>query len=85
VGPISAHREREPRPETHRAHDLAGVLRVRWHQLQGCGGACGIVSGTDRRASLAVGGTETSPIDGTYRRAVRNPFPLERPLRYLGS
>ena len=79
MGPIFAHREREHQPETHRAHDLARVLRVGWHQLQGRGGACGISSGSDRSASMALGGTETPSIDGTYRRAVRNPFfPLER-------
>jgi hypothetical protein len=33
VGSIFTHREREPQPGTRSAHGLAGVLRVRWHQL----------------------------------------------------
>lgn len=76
VGPVFAHRERESQPPTHSAHDVAGVIVwVTWHhQFQRRGGACGVVSGTDGRSSLAPGGTETPPTDGAYRRGVRNPF-----------
>ncbi len=71
VGSLFAHRERESQPKAHCSHDHPGVLRVRWYQLQVRGGACGIFSRTDKCSSVARGGTETSPIDGTYRRVVR--------------
>jgi hypothetical protein len=85
VGSLVAHHERESWPEMHSAHDVASGIRVRWHQLQRRGGACGSSSGTDRFSSLARGGTETSPTDGTYLHDVRTPFPLEHPKRYRGS
>jgi hypothetical protein len=77
VGSLAAHRERESLPETHSAYDVAGDIRVRWHQLQCRRGACGSCSGTGSFSSVARGGTETPPTDGTYRHRVRSPFPLE--------
>ena len=82
MGSLFAHRERESQPGAHSAHDATGVVRVRWHQFQRRGGACGIFIGTDGYSPVAGGGTETPPTDGTYLSGVRNLFPSEHPLCY---
>jgi hypothetical protein len=66
VGSLFAHREREPQPGTHRAHEVTATVRSRRHKLELRGHSRSVFGRRQRSSTMARRGPVAPTIDGTY-------------------
>ena len=67
VGSLFAHREREPQPETHRAHENTATVGARRHKLELRRHSRSVFGRRERSSTMARGGAVAPTIDGTCR------------------